>query len=1854
MKRKSFSRLMSLALSATLAVTSALTGGPALDVKAASTANKLTFTFQGGTGTDAFPEGATAPTKDEVNLAPPKGAGASLAGLYKFDPGQELHLASYYGEYDYDEPEFQYWTESDGIFTEFTPICGEDLSNYVTSSDDGESYKPQTGYYIPEYADREYYTYPQLIDNSTLKKSTNVSGTWTIDVSRWEDTEATGGGYYFTRNEQGVYTQVSIEYGIDVSGMELYYMSSSEGTFVENHIYDLDDFNDGTIYYTKTPQDIDEDLVTYTPVQAQLGSPLWNYLTLRDDGVVFIPTSVDFHYRDGLEEEKFYAKPEGPVDKTNWATSTWLDGFYDFDKGQPLTGGAYESGTYYEYDEDEKTLTPKTFSVSEGNAAITEETLPAVPEKAGYEGKWTFTAPEGVTWDEENQKISFSSDFLDGKYDTGYEAVFTAVYTPVDTPVQEKTISFELNYEGAPAPETRTVQVGDKLTKPAKDPKREGYTFAGWYKEAICTNEWDFATDTVTEDTTAIYARWSIEEGSVYYDVTYKVDGEIYQTMSVEDLTLVSSNMPAKPSKTGYTFEYWYKDNPDEAFDLSTLVTDNTLVLNAKFKPIKYYISFVDNNKDVKGTMADLELTYDDFTKKIPECTYTRDHYTFSMWEMLVGYDKQGYPEYKYYHTGDTITENLASVDGAIVKFYSCWQGAGPYTIEYYDVDKNKIDLTQEEYQYVQKEIYYGNTFQNAYNWYGVLTGYKFDGWYTMDKDRQVTYDTRLDWIPTESVIKLYMKRSPVTLKVTYNSNLSGVKSETVTYKGDEEHFQEKKFKVKENVFTGIDDDQAGKFVKWVSDTKVYEEDPDTGSWNYVPLEFAKTDEMYVRTILNKLTEYTSSTASSYAVNLYAYWEPTEEEKASYTVDFVIKDSIATYSTDYDRDIQAFSYEPNAANPTAYIHKEAVGVKENLILSGNEVIRKGYKLTGWYDPSTKKTYKPTQTLTALAPKDGTVTLEAQFAKTEDSYKVTYQLNGGKYDNGKEKLPASYKYSAPQSLAAGSNYYDKMVRTGYSFAGWFLDPEFNTPVNGLGKGNTVETGAAILYAKWIPATYSVKLTGLKSAKLNDFELDPAAEGVYELPALVEYGQVIDLSKYIVTKTGYKFNKWEYTVNGKKVQKKATDKIKDLATSGTVEIKATFTPVKYKVTFDYNGGKLAAKTKQPATTYVTADGYNVAGGLTGIKIPVREGYFFVGYEVTKNADTVTITNPYSEVLPYKVTSTEITGASYGDVILQAQWEPMFYNIDFYNGANELGFYGYVGKTYADKVFLNNAAKDIDNDVEVALQKSVDGFATKAGATKSALNIKTEYPINKLISSKDKNKTDPEDLNEVGTIKLYVVEGKAKQYHITYEGIDNGDYKLKKNTFTFVENTKDQALPVAIRSGYDFVKWECDTPGILTDDGLKIKGGTKQDIVIRPKFSAITYKVTVNINVSGKNKPKDGAGKEVKTYVLSNKVDYMTGIGVDPKDATKTVDFDNLPTDWTRDGYEFIGFATSAKSYEPIDSLAGLSAKKNGNAVIYAIWIPTVCEITYSNDPYVMNYTGNTELVAQAVFNDAIAKFNADDSGYQYAYFDKDLKLPTIKVPYYDFQGWMLDESQYYGDPDDLKVTAKNGIISKINKDNRAAKITLRPVFKEYTYNIKYNLGGGQYVSGYKNGKAVYKKGTVTYWTNVPYSLDVTAYVNPTRDPFSLSKKSAEFARFDLDAKGNTGWTTTDPASPAYKVSKLTNKKNGTVTVYAIWSPIKVAVPKVAKAVEVEGLDKIDVTLDTAVGTYKYVEVQVCSDNKFKVGVVDGAIASGVSTIRLNKSYGTSCYVRVREVYENRAGTSYSSWSKSVRVSKPTAIN
>ncbi len=85
-------------------------------------------------------------------------------------------------------------------------------------------------------------------------------------------------------------------------------------------------------------------------------------------------------------------------------------------------------------------------------------------------------------------------------------------------------IAFFFNYEFNPNEGYFFVDIleeSGKITKPPYDPKREGFTFEGWYKDPECVNEWDFDTDEVVitfdeegnriYEEIKLYAKWIAE-----------------------------------------------------------------------------------------------------------------------------------------------------------------------------------------------------------------------------------------------------------------------------------------------------------------------------------------------------------------------------------------------------------------------------------------------------------------------------------------------------------------------------------------------------------------------------------------------------------------------------------------------------------------------------------------------------------------------------------------------------------------------------------------------------------------------------------------------------------------------------------------------------------------------------------------------------------------------------------------------------------------------------------------------------------------------------------------------------------------------------------------------------------------------------------------------------------------------------------------------------------------------------------------------------------------------------------------------------------------------------------------------
>ena len=137
------------------------------------------------------------------------------------------------------------------------------------------------------------------------------------------------------------------------------------------------------------------------------------------------------------------------------------------------------------------------------------------------------------------------------------------------------TVTFNV-LSGSAVPPQQVVQ-GENAAQPS-NPVREGFTFGGWYKEAACTNAWDFGNNAVNAATT-LYALWqctalfNTNGGSAVSAQVVRVGSKLVK--------------PADPARFGYEFVGWYSDLCLATPYTFTGTVQGNVSLYAKWKPVE-------------------------------------------------------------------------------------------------------------------------------------------------------------------------------------------------------------------------------------------------------------------------------------------------------------------------------------------------------------------------------------------------------------------------------------------------------------------------------------------------------------------------------------------------------------------------------------------------------------------------------------------------------------------------------------------------------------------------------------------------------------------------------------------------------------------------------------------------------------------------------------------------------------------------------------------------------------------------------------------------------------------------------------------------------------------------------------------------------------------------------------------------------------------------------------------------------------------------------------------------------------------------------------------------------------------
>jgi len=647
-------------------------------------------------------------------------------------------------------------------------------------------------------------------------------------------------------------------------------------------------------------------------------------------------------------------------------------------------------------------------------------------------------------------------------------------------------VTFDLNggQHSSMADKTEvTVDYNKPVTQPS-NPTKAGYSFQGWVTDEVDeTTLFDFSKG-ITKDIT-LTATWKAKE----YTITFDSQGG---TVCAEGKVVYNGNYPPLPTpeKTGHEFKGWFTDTtcttPLSAIHQET----NGITLYAKWEVKDYTISFESVGgsacNSIKVIYGEQYFNQAEETKKIP--IPTRTGYEFLGWYTA--------------ENGGTLIVQKNTEQKAIPTYdiagnstlYAHWKALDyTVTLDYQDslsVSKAKVQPEKKDTIMV--------TYGGKYNSLPVKEnitrdGYIFDGWFTSQAaGAQILNDTTVTesagssgntlyahWTPRSYTITMHYQdgRPDGTKDVVFEQSydLENPTREGYTFIGwslKEEsiaesdkiannasckiaknhslyaHWTANTYKVTLNANKGSFGNDSTKIT--LEQVVTYDQPYPISSWEE-PTRIGYTfDDWYTKeTNGTEVTNTTKVTTADHHT-LYAHWIAKQ-----YTV--TLNPNSGSFADDSIPTTQTVTYD------------------QSYPISGwTEPTKTGYTFDGWYTKETNGTKVTDETIVITANNH---TLYAHWNPNE--YTVTLNSNEEDFDdNTLSSFTVIYDNVYPSDKLS-----THPTRTGYTFAGWFIEKTNGTPI--IGGSTSVQTADNhTLYARWMPNTLTFTGKALPDAKYGD--------------------------------------------------------------------------------------------------------------------------------------------------------------------------------------------------------------------------------------------------------------------------------------------------------------------------------------------------------------------------------------------------------------------------------------------------------------------------------------------------------------------------------------------------------------------------------------------------------------------------------------------------------------------------------------------------------------------------------------------------------------------------------------------------
>lgn len=701
-------------------------------------------------------------------------------------------------------------------------------------------------------------------------------------------------------------------------------------------------------------------------------------------------------------------------------------------------------------------------------------------------------------------------------------------------------------------------------------------------------------------------------------------------------------------------------------------------------------------------------------------------------------------------------------------------------------------------------------------------------------------------------------------------------------------------------------------------------------------------------------------------------------------------------------------------------------------------------------------------------------LDNELIQRQNSYTLTYDLNGGKGVIDPVNVQEETEIILPGAK--------QVTKSGYKFLGWSTqkggaEVEYKVEDKIVIKENTT------LYAVWGKG-YTVKFNanGGKSSKKS-----------IKVYKGLKYGKLPT-----PTRKGYTFTGW-YTAKsgGSKVTNDTT-----FNTNGNKTLYARWTLTKYKITYKLAGGKNASN---PATYKMNT--------TVSLKKPSKTGYTFAGwYSDSKCKNKVT----------------QIKKGSTGNKTLYAKWTANKYSITFNGNGSTSGTtkkmkackyntsYALTGNGFKKKGYSFNGwnTKKDGKGTKYTNKESIKNLAIKnnANVTLYAQWKKTKYTISYELNGGKNNSANPAQYyyttstinfknpsktgytfggwytnskyktkitqikkGSTGNKKIYAKWNQIK-YTIKYNL--NGGKNNSANPVQYYYTTSTITLKNPTRTGYTFDGWYTDSD--CTNPITEVTENSTGNKSVYAKWIANQYNVTFNGNGAVSGEMDDIT--EVK-YGANIMLPYSNYIGEESD-------------------YDFVGWNTkpdgTGTTYKEGATVKNLTAINNGTVTLYAKWgveVPTFVGIenikydkvgiefnkTKSADGYIIYRSKSANKGYSEITTIEIDKNSYLESIYDTKYYS-DSSLSPSTTYYYKLRAYKINASgnkvySEYTSARKHKTAAKPNFAMQVDPNRRMKG--------KYSYYAIVNVKN-------KGNKPLYVGGSNTFDALIrPYSNAIKEY-------------------------------------------------------------------------------------------------------------------------------------------------------------------